>query len=77
MCAEFPDESVIFSYDSKAKIHIEGQVVSRYHPNDDVPYYCDYDFPVPGYLIERNGFLLLKSKGLDRKTQKIKWEEKW
>ncbi|XP_065905841.1 uncharacterized protein [Dysidea avara] len=73
MCAEFPDEAIIFSCDSKAKIHIGGQAVSRYHqirtffPNDDMPHYCDHDFPVPGYLIEPDGFLL-KSKGFDRKT---------
>jgi len=29
MCAEFPDEAVIFSCDSKAKIHIGGQGVAR------------------------------------------------
>lgn len=31
MCAELPDEAVIFSCDSKVKIHIGGQAVSRYH----------------------------------------------
>jgi len=45
MCAEFPDEAVIFSCDSKAKIHIGSQAVSRYHqirtffPNDNMPHY--------------------------------------
>ena len=74
MCAEFPDEAVIFSCDSKAKVHIGGQAVSRYHqirtffPSDDTPHYSDHDFPVPGCLIEPDGFLLLKSKGFDRKT---------
>lgn len=44
MCAEYPDEAVIFSCDSKAKVHIGGQAVSRYHqirtffPSDDVPH---------------------------------------
>ena len=67
MCAEYPDEAVIFSCDSKAKVHIGGQAVSRYHqirtffPSDDVPHYHDHDFPVPGYLIEPDGFLMLKS----------------
>jgi len=67
MCAEYPDEAVAFSCDSKAKVHIGGQAVSRYHqirtffPSDDTPHYHDHDFPVPGYLIEPDGFLMLKS----------------
>ena len=31
MCAEFPAECSIFSCDSKVKVHIGGQIVSRYH----------------------------------------------
>ena len=77
-CAEFSNEAVIFSCDSKAKVHIGGQAVSSYHqirtffPNDDVPHYRDHDFPVSGYLIEPDGFLLLKSKEFDKKQQKTK-----
>ena len=65
MSAEYPGEVVIFSCDSKAKIYIGGQAVSRYHqlrtffPSDDVPHYYHHDFPVPGYLIEPDGFLML------------------
>jgi hypothetical protein len=68
MCAMYPDECVAFSCDSKAKIHIGGQAVSRYHqiktffPSDDCPHYNDHDFPVPGYLIEPDGYLLLQLK---------------
>jgi len=50
MCAEFPDEAVIFSCESKAKIFIGGQN-QNFFPNDDMPHYCDHDSPVPGYLI--------------------------
>ena len=66
MCAEYPDEAVIFSCDSKAKVHIGGQAVSRYHqictffPSDDNPHYLDHDVQVPGYLIEPDGFLMLE-----------------
>jgi len=75
MRAEFPDEAVIFSCDSKAKIHIGGQAVSRYHQirnfflSDDLLLYCDHDFPAcHRILIEPDGLLLLKSKGFDRKN---------
>ena len=68
MCAEYPNECTIFSCDSKAKVHIGGQAVSRYHqirtffPSDDTPHYMDHDFPVPGYLIEPDGYFQLVSK---------------
>ena len=59
---------MLFSCDSKAKIHIGGQAVSRYHqvrnffPAEDMPHYADHDFPIPNYLIEPDGYLLLQSK---------------
>ena len=68
MCAKYPLETTLFSCDSKAKIHIGGQAVSRYHqvrnffPADDMPHYGDHDFPIPNYLIEPDGYLLLQSK---------------
>jgi len=31
MCSEFPDKAVFFSCDSKTKVHVGGQAVSRYH----------------------------------------------
>ena len=68
MAAIYPNECVIFSCDSKAKIHIGGQAVSRYHqlktffPDDDCPHYADHDFPIPGYKIEPDGYLMLQSK---------------
>ena len=69
MCAEYPLECTAFSCDSKAKVHIGGgQAVSRYHqlrtffPSDDTLHCMDQDFPVPGYLIEPDGYLHLVSK---------------
>jgi len=65
MSAQYPE--AIFLCDGKVKIHTGGQAVSRYHqlctffPSDDVPHYHDHDFPVPGYLIEPDGFLMLKT----------------
>ena len=64
----FPEEVSIFSCDSKNKVHIGGQAVSRYHqlrtffPVDDAPNYLDHDFPTPSYLIEPDGCMLLQSK---------------
>ena len=71
MCAMYSDECTIFSCDSKAKVHIGGQAVSRYHqlrtffPTDDQPHYHDHDFPICGYLIEPDGYLLLKKEATD------------
>jgi hypothetical protein len=68
MSASYTDECAIFSCDSKAKVHIGGQAVSRYHqirkyfPLSDAPHYADHDFPVPGYLIEPDGYMLLQKK---------------
>lgn len=68
MCAMHTNECMLFSCDSKAKVHIGGQAVSRYHqlrtffPSDDTPHYHDHDFPFSGYLIEPDGYLLLQSK---------------
>ena len=68
MSAEYPSEVTLMSCDSKAKVHIGGQAVSRYHqlrtffPVDDMPHYHDHDFPVPGYLIEPDGYLVLQAK---------------
>jgi len=73
MSAQYPEEVILFSCDSKANIHIGGQAVSRYHQlrtfflSDDVPHYHDHDFPVPGYLIEPDGFLILTSSKTDVK----------
>lgn len=73
MAAMYSEECMIFSCDSKAKLHIGGQAVSRYHqlrtffPSNDTPDYADHDFPVPGYLIEPDGYLLLTSKTGDPK----------
>lgn len=67
MCAEYPQECLNFSCDSKAKIHIGGQAVTRHHqlrtffPSGDCPHYMVIDFPVPGYLIEPHGYLHLRS----------------
>jgi hypothetical protein len=67
-CALHPGISTIFSCDSKAKVHIGGQAVSRYHqlrkffPSDDTPHYADHDFPISGYLIEPDGYLMLQDK---------------
>ncbi|XP_071502781.1 uncharacterized protein [Diadema antillarum] len=78
MCAMYPDECVAFSCDSKAKIHIGGQAVSRYHqlrtffPGDDTPHYADHDFPVPGYLIEPDGYLQLQMKEAEAPSTKDK-----
>ena len=69
MCVEYPDEATLMSCDSKAKVHIGGQAVSLYHqlhtffPADDMPHYQDHDFPVPRYLMEPAGYLVLQSKG--------------
>ena len=71
MCTEFPDEAVSFPVIAKPKVHIRFPDTIIF-PNDDVLHYCDYDFPVSGYLIEPNRFLLLKSKGFDKKTIKDK-----
>ena len=68
MASVYPEECLLFSCDSKAKLHIGGQAVSRYHQirtffqTDDMPHYADHDFPVPGYLIEPDGYLMLKFK---------------
>lgn len=76
MCAMYPDECAVFSCDSKAKVHTGGQAVSRYHqlktffPSDDVPHFADHDFPIPGYLIEPDGYLQLHSK--DKPAPKVK-----
>ena len=76
MSTEYPSEVVIFSScDNKAKIRIGGQAVSRYHQLHmffprDVPHYSDHDFPVPGYLIEPDGFLMLTSSNRDIKAVK-------
>lgn len=78
MAASYPEECLIFSCDSKAKIHIGGQAVSRYHqirtffPSDDTPHYADHDSLVPGYLIELDGYLVLKSKESEPKFIKDK-----
>ena len=67
MCAEYPHECTAFLCNSKAQVHIGGQAVSRYHqlqtfPSDDTPHYMDHDFPIPGYLLEPDGYLHLVSK---------------
>ena len=68
LSAKYPEHFSVWSCDGKAKVHIGGQAVSRYHqlrtffPNNDSPHYKDHDFPVPGYLIEPDGYLLLENK---------------
>lgn len=68
LCAENTAEVTTLSCDSKAKVHIGGQAVSPYHqlrtffPASDMPHYSDHDFPVPGYLVEPDGYLVLQSK---------------
>ena len=61
--ALYPDECVSFSCDSKAKLHIGGQAVSRDHqlctffPSDDRPHHAGHAFLAPGYLTEPDGYL--------------------
>ena len=43
-----------------------------FFPTDDRPHFNDHDFPVPGYLIEPDGFLLLQSKEKNVKLTKDK-----
>ena len=77
MCALYPTECTIMSCDSKAKVHIGGQAVSRYHqlrnffPNEDQPHYKDHDFPLSGYLIEPDGYLVLQATDSDTPNDTI------
>ena len=78
MCAELTAECSIFSCHSKTKVNNDGQAVSRYHqlrhffPNADTPHFQDHDFPVPRYLIEPDGYPLLRPQGDDIKITKNK-----
>ena len=57
-----------WSLDNKAKVKVGVMAVSRYHKlesyflNGDEPLHADHDFPLPGYLIEPAGYLLLGSQ---------------
>ena len=42
----------------------------HFFPSDDVPHYHDHDFPVPGYQIEPDGFLMPTSSNRDIKIVK-------
>ena len=61
--ARHSEKVTIISGDSKNKVHIGGQAVSRYHqlrsffPIDDSPNFMDHDFPTPSYLIEPDGYM--------------------
>ena len=63
---------MLYSCDSKAKIHVGSQAMSRYHqvrnffPAADTKLYGDHDFPIPNYLIEPDSYLLLQSKMKDK-----------
>jgi len=72
MSAQYPEEVALFSFDSKAKIHIGGQAVSRYHQLRTFSQVMM--FPITMimifHLIEPDGFLMLTSSKTDVKIIK-------
>ena len=68
LAAAFPDRFCVVSMDDKAKVHVGTPAVSRFHqilklfPSDDRPNFKDHDFPLPGYLLNVSGYMLLEPR---------------
>ena len=63
----FPRLASILSTDDMAKIKVGPPAVSRYHQvcgmfmKDDNMNLPDYDFPIPGYLLNTSGYMWLQN----------------